>query len=128
MEPDAVAALQPLLETLCLQGFAASAAYDTVLEDGPAALRRRAPSEVLPRWTAHTSEALADMSPTFHTFLDAASWVTLQDLRSLATMLGLSHGRRPREAAIALDVGMFLLAAGVGLYPYLTSRTDHLYA
>jgi hypothetical protein len=128
LEPDAVAALQPLLETLCLQGFAASAAYDTVLEDGPALLRRRAPSEVLPRWTAHRSEGLHDVSPTFHVFLDAASWVTLHDLQSLATMLGLSRGRRPKEAAVALEVGMFLLGAGVDLYPYLTSRTDHLYA
>jgi hypothetical protein len=125
---EAVGALRPLLETLCLQGVAAGAAYDCALPGGPADLRQRGPADILPRWADRPPDGRAVPADLLG-LLDAAGGVAVADLVALATLLGLVRGSRPRrDRAAVADVGNALLAAGADLYLYLTSRTDHLYA
>lgn len=125
----AVAEFGPVMEELCIQGFAAGVIYDALLPDGPATLRHHSVDELLPRWINHFAVALSNSSNSFLAVANATAESSIESFERRAERHGLVKGlRKKKEAAVVGATAQLLVGAGADLYFFTSSRTDNEYS
>jgi len=126
---EPAAAFGELLERLVIDGFAAGAAYDHLLDDGPSPIRDREPDDVVGFWIPRMYAGLSGASRSILELLDAVGDEDLGRLDELARRHGLVRGlRKGAKREVLSEIGVFLLGAGVDLFLCATSRSDAEFA